>query len=319
MILRRPEPVAAFRGDAPRVKWRTVNRSRGTSVVRAVDALQGALTVAPAVASDGPQWKEVMACVWRTPRLSSYDLPETDEAIVALHTGGMRSVRARVDGGWSRVGSNPGHVHVIPPRFPTGFKPQGELEFVSVHIGAGRLRGIAEQEGLRELRLPFRFAFHDSFVGACVKALQAEMESPREYGSLYVDSVTDALALHLLRSPAPRTVPRRARETLSRRTLGRVCDRIEASVECGVSLQELAREAGASRFHFARAFREATGIPPHRYLTLRRIERAKDLLLHTDLSLVEVALACGFGNQSHFTLRFRGVVGVTPRRFRLRG
>jgi AraC family transcriptional regulator len=152
-----------------------------------------------------------------------------------------------------------------------------------------------------------------------VKALQAEMVSPREHGSLYVDSVTDALALHLLRSPAPPTMLRRAPETLSRRTLGRVCDRIEASLESGVPLEELAREARASRFHFARAFREATGIPPHRYLTVRRIERAKDLLLHTDLSLVEIALACGFGNQSHFTLRFRDVVGETPRRFRLRG
>ncbi|MGH7805748.1 MAG: helix-turn-helix transcriptional regulator, partial [Candidatus Binatia bacterium] len=81
-------------------------------------------------------------------------------------------------------------------------------------------------------------------------------------------------------------------------------------------LDELAAEAGASRFHFARAFREATGVPPHRYLTLRRIERAKELLLQTEIPLVDVALASGFASQSHFTLRFRETVGVTPRRFR---
>ena len=83
-----------------------------------------------------------------------------------------------------------------------------------------------------------------------------------------------------------------------------------------MSLSDLAAEAGTSRFHFARAFRNAMGVPPHRYLTLRRIERAKQLLHGTDLSLVDIALAVGFGSQSHFTLRFREAIGTTPRRFR---
>ncbi len=281
--------------------------------LHAVDALQRALTVSPAISSSG--WNQVTACLWRTPWLSAYELSETDETIVAMHTGGMRSVRTRVRGGWSSVVSNPGHLHVIPPGHPTGFKPEGQLEFVSVHLGAERLRSLADEDG--PPRMPYRFAFHDPFVGACVSALRDEMQAPREHGALYVDSVADALALHLLRSAAPKTSPARTRETLSRSTLARVCERVEQSLEQGVSLEDLAREAGISRFHFARAFREGTGLPPHRYLTLRRIERAKELLRQTDLTLVEIALACGFGNQSHFTLRFREAVGVTPRRFRV--
>jgi AraC family transcriptional regulator len=98
--------------------------------------------------------------------------------------------------------------------------------------------------------------------------------------------------------------------------IARICERIEESLGNGVSLDELAREAGSSRFRFARAFREATGLPPHRYLTLRRIERAKELLLGTDQSLIEIALATGFGSQSHFTASFREAVGVTPKRYR---
>jgi AraC family transcriptional regulator len=87
-------------------------------------------------------------------------------------------------------------------------------------------------------------------------------------------------------------------------------------MEAGISLDDLAAEAGYSRFHFAHAFSEAMGLPPHRYLTLRRIERAKDLLRDTDLPLAEIALMVGFSSQSHFTHRFRTVVGETPRGFR---
>ncbi len=284
--------------------------------LHAVDALQQALRVPPAMSSAGPNWKDVTAYLWRSPQLFSYELAENDDVIVALHTGGMHHVRMRVRGGWSSVESNPGHLHVIPAGQATAFRPQGELEFFSVHIGQERLRRIARQAGVESSGVPFRFAFHDSFVGACVQALRDEMQAPREHGSLYVDSVTDSLTLHLLRSPVPHATTGRARESLSRRTLSRVCERIEASLEDGISLDELAGEARMSRFHFARAFREATGVPPHRYLTLRRIERAKDLLQQTELPLADVALACGFGNQSHFTLRFRETVGMTPRRFR---
>lgn len=284
--------------------------------LHAVDALRCALTVAPSLTNPSTGWKAVSAYLWQTPWLSSYELAESDELIVALHTGGMSRVRAKVRNGWSSSSSSPGHLHVIPAGHPTGFRPQGELEFVSIHIGADRLRRVADESGSGTPHVPFRFAFHDAFVGACVQALREEMQCPREHGSLYVDSVTDALTLHLLRSPAPHGISGRAREALSRRALSRVCERIEESLESGVSLEALAAEAGTSRFHFARAFREETGVPPHRYLTLRRIERAKELLLRTDLSLVDVALACGFGNQSHFTLRFREAVGVTPRRFR---
>ena len=284
--------------------------------IHAVDALQRALRVAPVMTSEGPQWRQVTVCLWRSPWIRAYDLAATDEVIVALHTGGSKSVRAKVGGGWTAGGSNPGHVHVIPAGFATGYRPEGELEFVSVHIGAERVRKLAKADGGDESHVSFRFAFHDAFIGSCVQALREEMEAPREHGSLYVDSVTDALTIHLLRSSAPHAISGRGRESLSPRALSRVCERIEESLEHGLSLADLAGEAGTSRFHFARAFRSATGVPPHRYMTLRRIERAKELLVQTDLPLVDVALASGFGSQSHFTLRFRETVGLTPRRFR---
>jgi AraC-like DNA-binding protein len=79
-----------------------------------------------------------------------------------------------------------------------------------------------------------------------------------------------------------------------------------------VSLGKVAEECGLSVRHLARAFRQSTGVPPHRWLLDRRVERAKELLPNSKLSLSDIALACGFGDQSHFTRTFTAAVRLSP-------
>jgi AraC-like DNA-binding protein len=112
------------------------------------------------------------------------------------------------------------------------------------------------------------------------------------------------------------TLPARSRGGLAPRVLQRVCDYMEAHLGENVELEALADIAGLSRFHFARAFKQSVGIAPHSYLMQRRVERAKALVIETKLSLAQIALECGFSDQSHFARRFLQFVGVTPRSFR---
>ena len=79
-----------------------------------------------------------------------------------------------------------------------------------------------------------------------------------------------------------------------------------------VPLAQVAQECGLSVRHLARAFLQSTGVPPHRWLLNRRVERAKELLPNSKLSLSDVALACGFGDQSHFTRTFTAAVRLSP-------
>src|SRR3546814_6840614 len=72
-----------------------------------------------------------------------------------------------------------------------------------------------------------------------------------------------------------------------------------------------------SHLHFGLAFRQSTGHPPHRYVIMRRIERAKALLLTSQASVTQIAHATGFSSHGHFTAHFRRLVGTTPSRFRL--
>ena len=106
--------------------------------------------------------------------------------------------------------------------------------------------------------------------------------------------------------------PAEARRGLDPRRLARVFDLIEANLGAELTLDEVAAVAAFSPFHFARSFRAATGWAPHRYVTIRRLERARALLLRGDTSVVAIAAAVGFSNVSHFRRLFRRDLGVLP-------
>lgn len=90
---------------------------------------------------------------------------------------------------------------------------------------------------------------------------------------------------------------------------------VEAHPDEALTLDRLAAEARLSTFHFAKMFRISFGMPSHRYLAARRIERAKSLL-RTGQPLGEVALACGYGSQSHLNRTFKAATDRTPGEWR---
>lgn len=84
-----------------------------------------------------------------------------------------------------------------------------------------------------------------------------------------------------------------------------------------LTISALAGVANRSLHHFGDAFRQSTGTPPHRFVLMRRMDRAKILLLTTKMPIAQIALEVGFASQSHFGHMFRVTTGVTPLRFRL--
>jgi len=94
-----------------------------------------------------------------------------------------------------------------------------------------------------------------------------------------------------------------------------VVEYIEEHLDGSPTLEQMAATAHLSVYHFARGFKVATGLPPHQYVIMRRVERAKRLLQGGDLSLAEVAADAGFTDQSKFSHHFRRIVGVSPRQF----
>ena len=106
-----------------------------------------------------------------------------------------------------------------------------------------------------------------------------------------------------MREPTP------CRGGLSPSQLRRAQALIEAHLDANIRIADLAKPCGLSSSYFVQAFKKSIGMTPHRWLLHRRVDKAKSLLRGGVPPQSEIALACGFANQSHFTRVFRGVVG----------
>jgi AraC family transcriptional regulator len=165
------------------------------------------------------------------------------------------------------------------------------------------------------LELAFQSDLNDGVIASRMRALQTELENPGLLGRLYIDSLSCEIAIRLVRMHAARP-ERLHRGGLSPRRLRLVKDYIAQNLANEISLADIAAVAGVSSGHFCRAFHKSAGVPSHRYVVRQRVELAKKLLTEGDTPIAQIALAAGFGNQSHLTRHFHAVVGTTPRRFR---
>lgn len=133
---------------------------------------------------------------------------------------------------------------------------------------------------------------------------------------MLVDSAMLAVICQILMLSRDASHLQRGPGAFSSRDWNRVCEYIDAHLHDEIMLVDLADTAGWSVRHFSRVFRQSTGQTPHNFIVRRRIDRAKDLLKARSLPLAEIALTCGFADQSHFTTAFRKVTGLTPLRWR---
>jgi AraC family transcriptional regulator len=147
--------------------------------------------------------------------------------------------------------------------------------------------------------------------------MMADLEDGSPAGTLYGESLANSLAVYLLKrysNLTTRLEPHRG--GLSRSTLNRVLEYTNANLADNLDLSVLANVAGVNLYHFARAFKQSTGVSPHQYVLRRRIEQAKELLAHSQTSIIEASARTGFVDQSHFSKVFRRIVGVSPSEYR---
>lgn len=140
-------------------------------------------------------------------------------------------------------------------------------------------------------------------------SLSAQGGSP-----LFAEHLLLALRSHVARTyMGARPVAPKATGGLSGWQLRRAQRLMEDGYATQLSIADLARECGLSAGHFTRAFRKSTGTQPHLYLTQLRLEAARRLLLEARAPLADVAVSCGFGDQSHFTRMFTRSMGISPK------
>ncbi|WP_338257801.1 AraC family transcriptional regulator [Dictyobacter halimunensis] len=171
---------------------------------------------------------------------------------------------------------------------------------------------------LAQLSLLAHSGFKDPLLTQICLTLWQELEQDSPTGNIYAQTAAQLLAVHLLRhytTSAPRTI-KEPTQGLTERQVGRVRDYVRAHLDQELSLEALARQVGFSPYHFARLFRQSTGESPHQFVLRQQVEQARHLCEKSEMPLAQVALACGFSNQSHLTRVFKRYLGMTPRAFR---
>ena len=176
-------------------------------------------------------------------------------------------------------------------------------------------QGIRRTNGLVSSRLRSR----DRVMYGLANALLDQVECANERSALFIDHIALAFCAHVMRAYGDVAVTDDfTLGGLSPRQLRRVLDFLSAHLSDDPTVAELARECGLSSGYFSRAFRRTTGVTPHQWLIRKRVERARQLLLGDGLGLSDIALVCGFVDQSHFTRVFTKFEGDSPGRWRQR-
>ncbi|GCE07272.1 AraC family transcriptional regulator [Dictyobacter aurantiacus] len=168
-----------------------------------------------------------------------------------------------------------------------------------------------------QLSLLAHSGFKDPLLTQICLTLWQELEQGSPTGNIYAQTASQLLAVHLLRhyTAKPPTI-KEPTQGLTERQIGRVRDYVLAHLDQELSLEALARQVGFSPYHFARLFRQTTGESPHQFVLRQQVEQAQHLCEKSEMPLAQVALACGFSNQSHLTRVFKRYLGLTPRAFR---
>jgi AraC family transcriptional regulator len=153
----------------------------------------------------------------------------------------------------------------------------------------------------------------DPVVFHLAQALLPALDLPPHFYQLYFDHIALALYAHVTtRYGCTPQRPVRPSGKLAAWQENRAKEYMRSHLAQSLSLEQIAQECGLSRAHFARNFKNSTGVPAHEWLQHARIEHAKLLLARQEQTLSQIALSCGFADQSHFTRVFKNVIGMAP-------
>jgi AraC family transcriptional regulator len=260
------------------------------------------------------------AAVWADPsgKVSELQSEADPQGHVLVMELGCGPIEYFVDGRLTFRGSvRPGDLAFLHAgQRPRTIKP-GPWRMMHLYVPDALIAACGREDaGLDSGLRPTAAMLRDPQLTATARLVLDELRSPARGSRLLLDALGLQIGVLLLRRHGLRSGPEPSASGLCAPRLQRVLDTIEANLAADLSLADLAAVAGLSLRHFATAFRASTGLPPHRYLVARRLERAKEFLASPAFSMTEVALACGFASSSHFATSFRQHLGMTPSRYR---
>jgi len=204
---------------------------------------------------------------------------------------------------------------LIPSGVATHWHYSGTVDFAVFYFLAGGSSTMQSLHTLVEARRE-PVPFSDPLVGAAAQQLVAELQKAHGADAAFMERLAGVMLEQVFRAlVTPVTGGINPRHVHFAR-LQAVFNHVHTNLASDLSAARLAKRAGVSVAHFARIFREATGVPPHRYVLAARLDLARKLLTQSNLPISRIAQESGFSSQSHLTASFRAAHSVTPAQYR---
>jgi AraC family transcriptional regulator len=257
--------------------------------------------------------------VWKHDPLHDVVAPMADHVIMTFPAGPVRFER-RNGKEFVNGTTRPGTVTVIPAGSSSRWDIYQPLNVVQLYLPHATLQRVADEADLAAPGDPVERTVHpDPVTSRLLLSAADALEGSAALDSLFRHQLTNLLATRLLAAHVGSSATHQpVVGGLSPKALGRAIERLRSDSDADVSLAALAADAGLSRFHFCRAFKESTGLSPHAWLRQHRLGQAMNMLRETDASVVSVAAALGYSSQTAFAAAFRKLTGEAPSDWRKR-
>jgi AraC family transcriptional regulator len=273
--------------------------------------------VLPTLSSKGANWQGIRAAYCLQP---PHETPEFFLGEHAIHIYAEKSTTVEIqaeDGRFQEAFLN-GHIGISPADHTQKLRWQTDIESIHLYLDPAFMQQVIS-ESVKDMSVEVmpQLKINDPLIRSLGIALILQLKFNKMGSRLYAETAAAMLSVHLLQHyTACKRVIKQYTEGLSQGKLQQVLDYVDSYLDQNLSLTELAALVHTSPYHFARLFKQSTGVPPHQYLNNCRIKKAKQLLAQQDLSILEIAQQVGFQSQSHFTTLFRRSLGVTPTAYR---
>ena len=270
-------------------------------------------------ASDGLGWNNVTLRAYRYLGQDVFIPPMRDHMIVSYKQGDTPMER-RFDGTWTQTKCAPGSISLLTQAQRSSWNWSQNINVCHIYLSDKLLTRIASEATDNEVtgvRLKDILNVEDPIITNSVEAIRQEASQGAMGGPLYAEAIATQLAIHLLRHYASIKINEiNDGSKLSRHQERKITEFVDANLDQNIDMHKLATVAGLGQWSFSRRFRATFGIPPHRYLIEKRVERARKMIEDSATPLKQIASACGFSDQAHMTRVFQSRLNVTPGRLR---
>ncbi|KAA0972983.1 helix-turn-helix domain-containing protein [Pseudomonas sp. ANT_H12B] len=288
--------------------------------------LEGHIPGERIAATDGISSKDILVQIFNRERIEeSLIVPAVAEPLIVWVLSGDATVEERVAGeDWSSSEVKKGDFFLTTSSVPyeMRWRVSGSEPFVVMHIYiALQLLERAIQEGhegqASSIRLREISGGRDESLSVLLEQFRVELTTRGETSALLIQGIAQCIAVHLVRRYLDAGAENIAhRNALPAFKLKRVVNTMEKKLGEDFCLADLANEIGMSEYHFSRLFKRATGHSPSQYFIKLRMSKAKQLLIETERSIIDIGMDVGYSSASHFSQVFKREAGVPPSHYR---